>query len=411
MAQTPDIFNQYMYHNPVSPFIVGQKGLHISRAEVAWTADCIVRALLELNIKRGDVVCVVMSPSIKSIIAEVACFLGGYPLISIKSPKSLKSVVDGTQKKISKIYRTTNYRIKYIITEDTFDGLLRAPKASSIVDFPEPSDLMYFGQTAGTTAVKNAIGKISLCSREKVFKQIALNKNDNGVIDDEDCTWYAFGNPYSIYHSRTLQSIILNSGSVVFHNPEIQTPDSIVEIIEELQPTRYSYLKPVPSNAYDKDRVSKISPLLAIDLMERPNQDLLYIFKKAKETNKRLKSFKMIGASSIRDSIKLIEEIESYHTNLKFYNSFGSSEIAMKLASPWNDTLENRIHKHGKNKWGEDILKLDDNGQMLVHTDYACPYTENYESFIKDDVWFKTANRFKYDENGYFEFLGRIRDD
>lgn len=411
MAQTPDIFNKSMNNNPISPFIVGLNNLYVSRAEVSWTADCIVRALIELGIKRGDVVCVVMSPSVKSIIAEVACFLGGYPLISIKSPKSLQSVISGTQKKIEKIYRTTNYRIKYIITEEIFDKLLKAPKVSSIEDFPEPEDLMYFGQTAGTTDIKNAIGKISLCSREKVYKQIVLNTNDNCVIDDEDCLWYAFGNPYSIYHSRTLQSIIINSGAVVYHNPETQTPDSIVDIIDELQPTRYSYLKPVPSNAYDKERISKINPLLSIDLMERPNKDLLYIFKKAKQTNKRLKSFKMIGASSIRNSIELIEEIESYHTLLRFYNSFGSSEIAMKLASPWNDSLENRIHKHGKNRWGDSVLRLDDNGQMLVHTDYACPYTENYNSFIKDDVWFKTANKFRYDENGYFEFLGRIRDD
>lgn len=411
MSQTPDIFNQSIHNNPVSPFIVGPKDLYISRAEVAWTADCIVRGLLELGIKRGDVVCVVMSPSIKSIIAEVACFLGGYPLISIKSPKSLQSVISGTQKKIEKIYRTTNYRIKHIITEESYDSLLRGPKASSIDDFPEPQDLMYFGQTAGTTDIKNSIGKISLCTREKVYRQIVLNTNDNNVIDDEDCRWYAFGNPYSIYHSRTLQNIIINSGAVVYHNPELQTPDSIADIIEELQPCRLSYLKPVPNNAYDRDRISKISPLLAIDLMERPNKELLYIFKRAKQTNKRLKSFKMIGASSIRNSIELIEEIESYHTMMRFYNSFGSSEVAIKLASPWNDTLENRIHKHGKNRWGDSVIKLDDNGQMLIHTDYTSPYTENYESFLKDGVWFKTANRFKYDEHGYFEFLGRLRDD
>ncbi len=411
MAQIPDIFNQSMQKNPNHPFIVGLNGLFVSREEVNYKATSIVRALLNKGIKRGDVVAVVMSPSVKSIIAEVACFLGGYPLISIKSPKSLKSVIDGTQKKIEKIYRTTNYRVQYIITEEAYDELLKGIKVDSIIDYPEPSDLMYFGQTAGTTAVKNAIGKISLCSREKVYTQIVLNTNDNCVIDDEDCLWYAFGNPYSIYHSRTLQNIMINSGSVVYHNPEIQTPDSIASLIEELQPTRFSYLKPVPSSAYDRERVSKISPLLAIDLMERPNQDLLYIFKKAKMSSKRLKSFKMIGASSIRNSIGLIEEIESYHPLLKFYNSFGSSEVAIKLASPWNDTLENRIHKHGKNKWGDDVLRLDDNGQMLIHTDYACPYTENYSSFIKDDVWFKTANKFKYDENGYFEFLGRIRDD
>lgn len=411
MSLFPDIFNTNMSLNPQLPFIKGIGGLTITRGEVNETALSLVKSLLHLGIKKGDTIAVVMTPSIESIIAEVACFLGGYPLISIKSVKSLKSVTDGTQKKVEKIYRTTNHRIKYIITKDTYKELLKSPKVSSIIDYPEPEDLMYFGQTAGTTAIKNAIGKISLCSREKVHKQIVLNTNDNCVIDDEDCIWYAFGNPYSIYHSRTLQSIMVNSGSIVYHNPELQTPNSIASLIEEIQPTRFSYLKPVPSNAYDKDRVSKISPLLAIDLMARPNQDLLYIFKKAKMDNKRIKSFKMIGASSIRDSVELIREIESYHPLLKFYNSFGSSEVAMKLASPWNDSLENRIHKHGKNKWGEDIIRLETNGQMLIHTDYTCPYTENYESFIKDNVWFKTANRFRYDENGYFEFLGRIRDD
>jgi hypothetical protein len=119
----------------------------------------------------------------------------------------------------------------------------------------------------------------------------------------------------------------------------------------------------------------------------------------------------MIGASNIKNSIELIEQIENIHSSLKFYNSFGSSETVMKLASDWDDTLENRLYKHGKNKWGDDIIRLEDNGQMLIHTDYTCPYTENYDSFIKDGVWFKTANSFKYDDNGYFEFLGRIRDD
>lgn len=411
MSDHPDIFNINMSLNPHLPFIKGTGGFTITRGEVYEKATALVKALLYKGIKRGDVVAVVMFPCIESIITEVACFLGGYPLISIKSHKSLQSVLNGTQNKVEKIYKTTSYRIKYAITLDIYKDLLKSPKVYSIEDYPELSDLMYFGQTAGTTAINNTVGKISLCTREKVYKQIVINTNDNNVIDDEDCLWYAFGNPYFIYHARTLQNIIINFGSIVFHNPEIQTPDSIADIIEELQPCRLSYLKPVPSNSYDRSRISQISPLLAIDLMERPNKDLLYIFKRTKQTNKRLKSFKMIGASSIRNSINLIEEIESYHTMLRFYNSFGSSEIAMKLASPWNDTLENRIHKHGKNIWGDSILKLDDNGQMLVHTDYACPYTENYDSFIKDDVWFKTANRFKYDENGYFEFLGRIRDD
>jgi hypothetical protein len=213
-----------------------------------------------------------------------------------------------------------------------------------------------------------------------------------------------------MYHSRTLQSIIINRGSIVFHNPEIQTIDSIINIINELQPTRFSYLKPVPSNAYDRDRISKISPLLAIDLMDRPTEDLLKIFKSVSLTPV-LRSFKMIGASNIKNSIELINKIENIHPLLKFYNSFGSSETAIKLASDWDDSLENRLFKHGKNKWGEDVLCLDDRGQMLIHIDYTCPYTENYESFIKDETWFKTANSFKYDENGYFEFLGRIRDD
>jgi hypothetical protein len=411
MSYFPDSFNINMALDPQLPFIKGIGGLTVTRGAINSKAIDLVKALLYLGIKRGDTIAVVMSPSIDSIIAEVACFLGGYPLISIKSPKSLKSVQDGTQKKVEKIYKTTNHRIKYIITKESYETLLASDKVNIIEDYPEPEDLMYFGQTAGTTAVKNAIGKISLCSREKVEKQIICNRNDNGVIDDHNCLWYAFGNPYSMYHSRTLQSIIINRGSIVFHNPEIQTIDSIINIINELQPTRFSYLKPVPSNAYDRDRISKISPLLAIDLMNRPTEDLLTIFKNVSLDSKVVRSFKMIGASNIKNSIELIEQIENIHSSLKFYNSFGSSETVMKLASDYDDTLENRLYKHGKNKWGDDIIRLEDNGQMLIHTDYTCPYTENYDSFIKDDVWFKTANSFKYDDNGYFEFLGRIRDD
>jgi hypothetical protein len=410
MSCFPDSFNINMALDPQLPFIKGIGGLTVTRGDINSKAIDLVKALLYIGIKRGDTIAVVMSPSIESIIAEVACFLGGYPLISIKSPKSLKSVQDGTQKKVEKIYRTTSYRVKYIITKESYEKLLSSSKVDIIEDYPEPEDLMYFGQTAGTTAVKNAIGKISLCSREKVEKQIICNRNDNGVADDHNCLWYAFGNPYSMYHSRTLQSIILNRGSIVFHNPEIQTVESIIDIINELQPTRFSYLKPVPSNAYDRDRISKISPLLAIDLMDRPTEELLTIFKNVSLTPV-LRSFKMIGASNIKNSIELIKKIEDLHPLLKFYNSFGSSETVMKLASDWDDSLENRLYKHGKNKWGDDIIRLEENGQMLIHTDYTCPYTENYESFIKDEVWFKTANSFKYDKNGYFEFLGRIRDD
>lgn len=275
MSNFPDTFNINMSLDPQLPFIKGIGGLTITRGQVNTKAIELVKALLYKGIKKGDTIAVVMTPSIESIIAEVACFLGGYPLISIKSTKSLQSVIDGTQKKVEKIYKTTSYRIKYIITQESYNNLLSSNKVDVITDYPELKDLMYFGQTAGTTAVKNAIGKISLCSREKVEKQIICNRNDNGVTDDHNCLWYAFGNPYSMYHSRTLQSIILNRGSVVFHNPEIQTVDSIINIINELQPTRFSYLKPVPSNAYDRDRISKISPLLAIDLLDRPTEDLL----------------------------------------------------------------------------------------------------------------------------------------
>lgn len=407
MSQYPDIFNINMGLDPNLPFIKGIKGLTITRGQVNNTALSLVRALLYAGVKKGDLIAIVMPISTKSIISEVACYLGGYPFISLRSTNNIKDVEIGKQKLVEKIYKTTNYRIKYVITVNSYRELLLSKKVDYIENYPEPQDLMYFGLTSGTTS-SSSIGKLSLCTRELVEKQIILNKDDNGVIDDHTCNWYAFGNPYLIYHSRTIQTLILNRGSIILHDPKNQTINSIIETINELQPTRFSYLKPLPPNVPGRDEFFKINPLLVLDLMERPTKELLTIFKSVKLSPKVLRSFKMIGDSNIKNSIELIREIENIQPSIRFYNSFGSSETIIKMASDPDDSLENRLLKHGKNKWGDSIIRLEDDGQMLINLDYTTPYTENYESFVKDNIWFKTANRFRYDENGYFEFLERI---
>lgn len=406
MAQDPDIFNVNMALNPNSNFIVGLNHDPITRGEVNEIALSIVKGLLYRNLSKGSVIIVNMKSGIDCIVAETACYLGGYPFITIRPRASngtfntlMNSAPDAVVNLVQKL------DVKFVLDSNTFREIMNGPKVAEIHDYPELTDTMYIGQTTGTSS-PDGLGKYINSTRKNVKDSIEINRNANG-IDDSIATWFFFGNPFQTYMHRTLQTIMLNgSGTIINHDPEALTPDGLIAVCERFNPTRMTYMRAIQDDHSDRERLFNKNPLIVVSNVNRPDETLVRAFNEMTLSDTP-KTFKISGPCAVKTKIDMIEILETSQPSIKVLNSFGSSEITMRFESDYNDTLYNRIFKHGKIT-NNNAVRLDEFGEMQVHVDYVLKYIDVYsEHLTEDGLWFKTGNMFSVDNEGYLEFIGR----
>lgn len=168
---------------------------------------------------------------------------------------------------------------------------------------------------------------------------------------------------------------ILHSGATMVL-PEDRSPESIANLIEQKQvnilPTTPTFL------------------------------NLLLISKVINKYN--LESLKMITYGTEPMPISLLNRLRKEFPNIKFLQTFGTSETGIsKTSGKGNDTLLKIIDNRVSHKIVNNELWIKSKTQIMGYLNHS---NENFTN----DGWFKTGDMVEQDAQGYFRIVGRFKE-
>lgn len=368
----------------------------------------LANGLLDLGLKRGDKVAVLMDNCIEIVEAYLACARAGLVIVPINFrllPREIQYIVNNSdtralivQEDLSPLInevKSTLGNVEWFFSVadgdikgyEQYESFVRSASPDAVTE-PVPATapwvLLY---TSGTTGTPKGV----LRSHESYVAFYLINAIDFGYCEDDVCLNIM---PLCHVNSTFFSFTFTYIGSAVYlHSARNFDPAEVLDLIQKhrvtfisLIPTHYALLLTIPENEWDKYDVSSIRKLLCSSAPARA------------ETKKGI--------------MKRFPGVE-------LYEGYGSTEAGIVTISKPQDQLT-KIGSIGRESLGTDTIKLlDEDGVEVPPGDIGELYSRGpmmFDSYYKLSEktkeafvgeWFSARDMARQDEDGYYYLVDR----
>lgn len=424
--------------------LVGRVASHFTYAELSKASDALAKALLELGLKKGDRVAIVMPNSVAFAISFYAILKAGgvvaatnptypakkmayqiddcdaeivitltmfYDLIKEIQPQTKAKTIIATNIKeylpgLAKFLFTIasekkgGHYLESVKSGDYWlqDLLTRYEGQSVNVDIDPENDLALFQYTGGTTGVsKAAMAKhkalvANMLQMQKLIETLPIKPQDNIFVG---------GIPmFHVYGLVAMLSLSVSMGSQIILIPNARDIDEVVDIIDHFKCTLFPGVPALYNAVNNHERVLSGDASL---------KSLIYCISGSAPLPRATKDeFERLSGAAVREGFGMSEAPTATHTNpIKGENRVGS------IGLPLPD-MEMRIVSLDD---GETDVAVGDVGELAmagpnVMLGYHKMPTETKNVLREKDgtVWLFTGDIARMDEDGYFYIVDRKKD-